>query len=161
MSYFANLLTQKAHSLFLPKEHKAEVERYVWTHQQGMTRREQAPFHRQLDFWALSIATALARSIPPRNGSPSSWGVKFIDTREVDLGEDLSSFLAVVAVAKLGYDDKNVDNPGKILDVANKLAGAGCPVILREMSKDNLIFNPLDRAISVSTALFHEVKARS
>ncbi len=161
MSYFANLLTQSAHSLFLPKEHKVEVERYVWTHQQTRTRREQAPFRRQVDFWALSIATALAKCIPPKNGSPSSWGVKFVDTREVDLGEELSSFLAIIAVAKLGYDDENVDNPGNILDLANKLAGAGCPFILQEMSKDNLIFNPLDRAISFSTSLFHEVKARS
>ena len=157
MSYFTNLLSASAHSLLLPKEHKSNVERYVSMHQVTRAPRERAPFRRKLDFWAFSLAAALVKDLSPIEGPPSKWGEKFIDTKQVDMGNDLCSLLAVVALAKLGQDHENVADPSRIIDLANRLAAVGCGVVLNRLTSNTIRLRPLDRVIGLAKDLQKEV----
>jgi len=159
MNYFANLLAAQAHSLLLPRGHKADVERYVSTHQVTRAPRERAPFRRQLDFWAFSLATALAQGLPPIEGPPSKWGERFIDTQNVELGDDLSSLLAIVSISTLGHDDVDAGKPNRIIDLANRFVAVGCPVVLRALSSNTLRLRPLDRAIAFAKDLREETRS--
>lgn len=153
MSNFANLLSARSYGLILPKNHDEEINRYVSTHSTERGSVERRPFRRQVDFWAFSIATALATDLEPVESAPSSWGKVFIYTVQKILDEDLCALLAVVAVAKIGYDDPEAGDPKRIIDLANRLAGAGCPVVLEKLSEDALRTTPLDRIIEFARSL--------
>ena len=98
MNYFTNLLSTQAHTLRLPTQSKDDIERYVLQHQKGSVSPERAPFRRQLDFWALAIASAIARGIPPMEEPSARWGQKFADTRSVQMPDGLCEMLAVIAL---------------------------------------------------------------
>jgi hypothetical protein len=156
MNYFRSLLTAQAHGLLLPKEHKASVERYVAMHQVTTASPERMPFRRQLDFWAFSLVTALAKGLSPLEDASSKWGERFIDTQHVDMGDDLCALLAVVALAKFGYEHEDVANPRRIIDLANRLAAVGCPLVLNKLGSNALRSLPLDRAIEFARELRDE-----
>ena len=157
-NYFRNLLSAQAHSLLLPKRHKAEVERYVLVHQTTGAKPERAPFHRQVDFWAFSIATALAKGLMPlQENPPSKWGDKFVDTHNVEMSDDLCALLAVVTVAHLGLEHTDVGNGRRIIDLGNRLAAVGCPIVLDQLA-ENVLKPALDRAIDFARDLYQEVQ---
>ena len=161
-NYFRNLLTAQAHSLLLPRSQKADIERYVAMHSLGGTgvTRERAPFQRQLDFWVFSIAAALARGLTPLQvDPPSKWGEKFVDTRSVEMSEDICAVLAIVSVARLGHQHPEVDVPRRIIDLGNRLAAVGCPIVLESLSADVLRKPALDRAMDLARDLYHQVRA--
>ncbi len=153
MSSFADLLSVRNYGLVLPKNHDEEINRYVSMHSTERSSVERQPFRRKVDFWVFSIAIALAKDMEPIESSPGSWGKKFIETSQKILDEDLCAWLAVVAVAKIGYDDPEVGDPKRIVDLANRLAGAGCPVVLKKLSEDALRTTPLDRVIEFARSL--------
>ena len=153
MSSFTDLLSARSYGLVLPKVYDEEINRYVLTHSTEQSSVERRPFRRQVDFWAFSIATALATDLGPIENAPSSWGKVFIYTVQKILDEDLCALLAVVSVAKIGYDDPEVGDPKRIIDLANRLAGAGCPVVLKKLSEDTLRTTPLDRIIEFARSL--------
>ena len=154
MNYFRAFLTSHTHSLFLPKKWRDEIQRSVRQHQQGAGRDpESAPFGRQLDFWALAFATAVARDIPPIESRPSQGGHKFADTRSVELSDDLCELLAVVALGALGADDEGVGDPARVIELANQYAAAGCEEILRQLRPGDLRLSTLDKAINFATEL--------
>ena len=68
MNYFTNLLSSQAHSLRLPASSRDDVERYVMQHQKVAVSPERTPFRRQVDFWAFSIAVALASGMAASTG---------------------------------------------------------------------------------------------
>lgn len=100
------------------------------------------PFPRQVDLWAFSIVTALALELAPREGRVSQWGKTFIYTSQGIIDNDLGSLLAIVAVAKLGLDDPGVAETGQIIELANRLAAAGCPEVLRKLENSPLRTTP-------------------
>lgn len=153
MSGFADLLSARSYGLVLPKDHDEEINRYVSMHSTDRNSVERQPFRRKVDFWAFSIATALVKDLEPRERSPSSWGKKFIETSQKILDEDLCALLAVVAVAKIGHDDPEIVDPKRIVDLANRLAGAGCPEVLKKLSEDTLRTTPLDRVVEFARSL--------
>ena len=153
MSSFSDLLSTRSYGLVLPKNHDEEINRYVSAHSTERGSVERRPFRRQVDFWAFSIATALAKDLEPIEGAPGSWGKVFIYTVQKILDEDLCALLAVIAVAKIGYDDPEVGDPKRIIDLANRLAGAGCPVVLKKLSEDTLRTTPLDRIVEFARSL--------
>ena len=110
-----------------------------------------------MDFWALSIAAALAMELEPREGPASGWGKVFIYTSQGILDNDLGALLAVIAVAKIGHDHPEVDEPRRIVDVANRLAGAGCPVVLNKLTENAIRTSPLDRAVGLARWLQEQV----
>lgn len=151
--YFSDLFRATSHSLVLPSDHKDAISRYVAMHASDRTNVENRPFPRQVDFWAFCIATALALKLEPRDGVPSRWGQKFIDTPQGVMDDDLCSLLAVVAVAKFGLDDPGVTESGRIIELANRLAAAGCPEVLRKLEKSPLSTTPLDQALEFARSL--------
>ena len=154
MNYFRALLTSRAHSLFLPGKWRDDIQRYVRQHQQGAASNpEAAPFGRQLDFWALAFATAIARGVPPLASTPSQGGHKFIDTRSVEMSDALCELLAVVALGTLGPDDEGVEDPARIIELANQYAAAGCEELLRRLRDPDLRLSTLDKAIDFATEL--------
>lgn len=159
MAYFAQLLTQKAHTLRLPKNSKDDIQRLVQMHQS--TGIERAPFRRQLDFWAFSIATALAENLNPLEGPSSKWGDKFIDTRDVEMPETLCELLAISTFHHLGYEHDRIDDPAQIIETGNSLAGAGCPVVLEHMGSKDLRITPLDKALNLAATLFTHTRLTS
>ena len=52
-----------------------------------------------------------------------------------------------------------VGDPRRIVELANRLAGAGCPAVLRKLSEDTLRTTPLDRAIELARTLQDRVRA--
>ena len=159
MNYFTVLLSSQAHTLRLPKEAKDDVERYVLQHQKGAVSLERAPFRRQIDFWAFSISTALAKEMAPLAEASSTWGKKFADTRSVPDG--LCEMLAVIALAELGHDHDGIDDPKQIIELGNRLAGAGCPKVLEQLGDPDLRLTTLDKALEFAAALRSDVLAVS
>ncbi|MCY3705274.1 MAG: hypothetical protein OXH08_07190 [Gammaproteobacteria bacterium] len=154
MNYFKALLTSRTHSLFLPAKWKDDIQRYVRQHQQGGSSNPEAvPFGRQLDFWALSFATAVARGVAPLETPPAQGGHKFVDTRAVELSAELCELLAVVALGTLGPDDEGVEDPARIIELANQYAAAGCEELLLRLRDPDLRLSTLDKAINFATEL--------
>lgn len=161
MNYFTTFLSSQAHTLRLPEKSKDDVERYVLQHQKGTVSPERAPFRRQIDLWAFSIATALANAMPPLEKPSSAWGKKFADTRSVQMPDGLCDLLAVVALTELGFDHDGIDDPKQIIELGNRLAGAGCPKVIEQLSDPGLRLTALDKALEFAAALRSDVLAES
>lgn len=158
VSDFADIFKSRSHGLVLPRDDDDEINRYVAMHSGERENVERRPFRRQVDFWAFSIATALVLKLEPREGTVGRWGKKFIETSQGIMDNDLCSLLAVIAVARLGHDDPEVGEPRRIIDLANRLAGAGCPVVLKELAEIYLRTTPLDRALELARSLQERVR---
>ena len=159
VSDFAHGFMAKGHSLMLPRDDEDAINRYVAMHSGERGNVERRPFPRQVDFWAYSIAAALALNLDPREGPAGRWGKNFIYSSQGIMDNDLCSLLAVIAVAKLGHDNPEVNEPRRIIDLANRLAGSGCPVILKELSENALRTTPLDRALEFASSLQDRVRS--
>ena len=144
--------------LYLPKEDREKIDRYVLKQQSNQSNRERVPFARQVDFWAFCIVAALAKNLAPLEAPPSRWGKMFIQTSQKILTNDLCSLLIVIAVAKLGHNSEEAIDPKQIIDLANRLAGAGCSFVLKELSENTLRTTPLDRLVELVRALQGEVR---
>ncbi|MCY4368315.1 MAG: ATP-binding protein [bacterium] len=151
MAHFAQLLTQKAHTLRLPQDSRDDVQRHVLQHQ--TTTLERAPFRRQLDFWAFSIATALAHELTPIDEPSRRWGKKFADTRSVIIDDWLCDLLAVTAFHYLGSEHDRMDDPAQIIEVNNQLAGAGCSVVLECLNDRDLRLTALDKVLNCAASM--------
>ena len=159
VSDFADTFRSRSHGLVLPQDDDDAINRYVAMHSGERESVERRPFRRQVDFWAFSIATALALKLEPREGPVGRWGKSFIYTYQGILDNDLCSLLAVIAAAKLGHDNPEVDEPRRIIDLTNRLAGAGCPVVLKELAEIDLRTTPLDRALQFASSLQDRVRS--
>lgn len=158
MNKFYDLLSSRQYGLQLPKQDKEQIERYVAQSGRDVSV-ERIPFRRQVDFWAFSIATALAMRLDPLKDPPSRWGKVFIYSSQGVMDDNLCSLLAVVAVAKMGMDGPNFSDPRQIIDLSNRLAGAGCPVVLSKLSGGPLRTTPLDGAIAFARSLRSEARS--
>lgn len=157
--YFSDLFRATSHGLVLPRDDEDAINRYVAMHASNRENVENRPFPRKVDFWAFCIATALALRLEPRDGVPSRWGQKFIDTPQGVMDNDLCSLLAIVAVARLGLDNPGVTESGRIIELANRLAAAGCPEVLRKLENSPVSTTPLDQALECARSLQMQVCA--
>ena len=151
MSAIHRLITSGAYALRLPEAHEDAVHRVVQQHQTGGARPEQHPFARQLNFWALAITTAVARGLEPAEESVQLR--KFVDTRAVEMPEKLCELLCVIALATLGPEHEDVDNPAAIIRLANRYAAAGCPDLLSRLTDPGLRLTPLEKALEFAAEL--------
>jgi len=154
LKYFAALLSATAYSLRLPRHLRDDVSRYVHQHKKGPANPEQAPFRRQLDFWAYSVAVAISEGLEPVEAKRAKRGHSFVDTRSVQMPEDLCALLAVVAAARLGPEQEGLAEPGQIVEFGNRLAAAGCPLVLKELQDGDLRLTPLDKLRAHAELLF-------
>ncbi len=152
-NYFRNLLWGKAYTLYIPKDDKDRAERCVQMHSGGGTNPEERPFKRQLDLWAMCVAVAAARDLEPRRGPISRWGRKFVDTRSVPVDEHIAGLLCVLAVSRYGVDSSDALDPGKIVELGNRLAGAGCPILLDRVFDAKRNVYPMTNLIDFATEL--------
>ncbi len=159
MSDFAELFRVRGHGLVLPRNDEDSINRYVAMHSGERESVERRPFPRQVDFWAFCIATALAMKLEPKEGPMGRWGKIFIYTSQGIMDNDLCSLLAVIAIAKLGHDAPEVNEPRRIVELANRLAGAGCPVVLKELSENPLRTTPLDQGLELARSLQDRVRS--
>ena len=159
MSDFADLFRARAYALVLPRDDEEAINRYVAMHSGERESVERRPFRRQVDFWAFSIATALALKLEPKEGPAGHWGKNFVYTSQGIMDSDLCALLAVIAVAKLGQDHPEVAEPKHIVALANRLAGAGCPEVLKRLSKTDLRTTPLDCALHLARSLQYSVRS--
>ncbi len=159
MKDFADILRSRTIGLVLPREDDDQINRYVAMHSSGRQDIENRPFRRQVDFWAFCIGTALARNLDLREGAVSKWGKSFIYTNQGIIDNDLGSLLAVITVSRLGHQDSGIDEPGRIIELANRLAGAGCSVVLKELAKPDLRTTPLDRVLEFATGMQEKMKS--
>ena len=157
MSHFSVLLSSQAHTLRLPKTAEEDVERFVLQHQTGGTTVERAPFLRKLDFWAFGIVTAVARGLDALEEPSSRWGKKFVDTRAVQMPGGLCDLLAVLALTQLGPEHPGLDDPAEIIELGNRLAGAGVPVLLARIQDPDLRTTALDKALDFAAQLRNEI----
>lgn len=153
MNYFTTLISSQAHTLRLPKKSKDDVERYVLQHQKGAISQEQAPFRRQLDFWALAIVSAIARGLPPLKEPSVKWGRKFADTRSVQMPNGLCEILAIIALTTLGPEHEGIDDPSQIVELGNQFAGVGSPELLKQLRNPDLRTTNLDKALQFASLL--------
>ena len=159
MNRFSAMFAGRNDRLVLPREDKEKFEKYIGQQSVARGNAEYVPFPRQVDFWVFSICTALAMDLDPRTDPISKWGAGFIYVYQGILSEDVAALLAVVAAAKKGHEHPDVDNPAKIIELANRLAGAGCPMVLEKLAEGSLRTNPLDRVISFARSLQRQVQA--
>ena len=156
MSYFATLLCSQAHTLRLPKQFDDDIARFVRQHQEGSLGPEGAPFRRKLDLWAFSVVTAISRGMPPIEEKSARWGKKFIDTKSVEMSDELCEMLAVIALTTLGPDHDDIDDPAAIAELGNRLAGAGCPLVIKSLRDPDLRTTPLDKVLEFATELYEK-----
>ena len=145
MGSFAARLASQAHALRLPRGVEPDVERFVRMHHPGAANPEMVPFRRKLDFWAFAIAVSIATGKVPREGPSRKWGRKFVDTRSVEMSDGLCEMLAIVALSMLGVDHGAVDDSAEIVEVANRMAAAGCGDVLGRLGDRDFRTTPLDK----------------
>ena len=156
MSYFERRLRAQAHALKLPEELKESVDRYVGHLRPGGPDSEQAPFPRRVDLWAYSGFVAIALGRKPVDAARVSRARKFRDTG-VAMSPELCELLAVAAAAGLGPEHDGVTEPAEIINYANRLAFAGCPVVIAELEKVDLRLTPLEKMARHAESLLRKV----
>ena len=160
MNFFADYLKSTNCGLVLPKSDDDQISRYVRTHSAERDNFEQRPFRRQVDFWAFSVVVALALELDPKEGKVNQWGKTFIYTNQGILDNDLASLLAVVEVAMYGPENITTGDPKQLVERANRLAGAGCSRVLKELEQVNLRTTILDRTLDLAAKLLDEVRTK-
>ena len=145
MTFFHRLLTAKAHALRLPSELRDDVELYVRHLSPSAPGPERAPFGRRVDLWAYSVMTAVALGLEPVDEKKAGGGRRFKDTGSVDLSPDLCTLLAAVAGVGFGLDDERARDPAEIVKYANRLAAAGCPVVIERLKALDMKLTPLQK----------------
>ena len=153
MTDFSEFFRARGHGLVLPREDDDAINRYVAMHSGDRQNVERRPFPRQVDFWAFCIATALAMNLKPREDPIARWGKTFINTSQGIMNNHLCSLLTIIAVAKLGHDDPDVTETRRIVELANRLAAAGCPLVIKKLSENILRTTPLDQALELARSL--------
>lgn len=148
MSYdILSMFNATAVSLRVPSELRERIHRYVRQHQGGALIAEQAPFRRQLDLWSAGIAVACAKGLEPRSASSSDWGSKFVDTRSVQLSNKLAELLVTLAASEFGIEDPRLSDPQEVMELANRYAGAGIPVVLEWLEDPGLRQTNIEKVI--------------
>ncbi len=143
MTMFHGMLTARAYSLTLPGALREDADRFVQRHQSGSPKPESAPFRRRLDLWVYSLATAVALGLDPVT---KDRGYRFKDTKTVEMTPELCSLLTIVAAAHPETDPEELRrDPGEIVRFANRLAAAGCPVVIDRLKELDLRLTPLSK----------------
>ena len=156
MIYFQRLLTAKAHSLRLPTDMREDVDRFVRRHQPGGGDPERMPFRRRLDLWAYSVATAVAQGMEPVSAGDARKGYKFKDTASVRMAPELCVLLAVAAAVATEVESSETASAGSIIEFGNRLAAAGCPLVIEKLREVDLRLTPLARVHAYARSLLSD-----
>jgi hypothetical protein len=125
--------TGSQHRLLLPEDVKDRVAPWIQTQATTTYRSaDQAPFRRMVDFWFTAIAWAVAYGIEPAQVTTGrlfvNLGPNPNDIRNFD--EWRAELLTILAVRDFGVDSPGIQDTRKIIDLANRYAEAGAPLLL-------------------------------
>ena len=131
--------TGSQHRLLLPDEIKDRAVRWIQTQTTTAYRNaDQAPFRRMIDFWFTAIAWAVHHGVPPVEQATGrffvSLGPNPNDIRNFE--EWRADLLAVLAVRDYGADSPDTRDTRKVIDLANRYAEAGAPLLLDRLEED-------------------------
>lgn len=73
------------------------------------------------------------------------------------MSPELCELIAVVAAAGLGPENERVTEPSEIIRYANRLAAAGCQVVIAELNKVDLRLTPLEKMVRHAESLLETV----
>lgn len=130
--------TGSQHRLLLPDGIKDRVAPWIQTQPTTSYRTaDQAPFRRMIDFWFTSIAWAVCHCTEPVAEATGrffvSLGPNPNDIRNFE--EWRADLLAILAVRDFGVDSPDVADTRKIIDLANRYAEAGAPLLLEGLEQ--------------------------
>lgn len=153
-------LSSGAYSLTFPEalspaEGGGAIDKYI---QQGVSGAspEQAPFRRRLDLWALGLAIAVAEQLPPYEGKTR----KFVDTKAVDVPDQVASLIFVTAVAKLGQHSQDLNDTGNVVRLCNQYAASGTFRVIEWFESRQMLATPLQTALDNTRDLRHRTAER-
>lgn len=128
-------LRASQHTLKLPEDIKETALR--WVQRQSATAHRKpsdAPFRRLIDFWFASIAWAVHTDIQPVERAS---GGKFVSIgpkqEDVNIEEWRCELLFILAVEEFGQEDARAQNPTDVVDLANRYAEAGAPLLIERL----------------------------
>ena len=67
--------------------------------------------------------------------------------------DGLCEMLAVVALTTLGPEHEGIDDPAQIVELGNRLAGAGSSDVLKHLSDPDLRITTLDKALEFAKSM--------
>ncbi|MFE6173702.1 hypothetical protein [Streptomyces sp. NPDC056464] len=130
--------TGSQHRLLLPDEIKERATPWIQRQATNAYRTaDQAPFRRMIDFWFMAIAWAVRHEAQPvekaTGGLFVNLGPNPNDVRNFD--EWRADLLVILAVRDFGSDSPDVANARKVIDLANRYAEAGAPLLLERLER--------------------------
>ena len=153
-------LSSGAYSLSFPEplspaEGGGAIDKYI---QQGVSGAspEQSPFRRRIDLWALGLAIAVAEQMPPYEGKLR----KFVDTKAVDVPDQVAALIFVTAVAKLGQHTEDLSDTGNVVRVCNQYAASGTFKVIEWFDARQMLSTPLQTALDQARDLRHRTAER-
>lgn len=125
--------TGSQHRLLLPDNIKDRVAPWIQTQPTTAYRSaDQAPFRRMIDFWFTAIAWAVSYGIEPAAETTGRFFVNLgpnpNDIRNFE--EWRADLLTILAVRDFGVDSPDALDTRKVIDLANRYAEAGAPLLL-------------------------------
>jgi hypothetical protein len=130
--------TGSQHRLLLPDRVKDRVTPWIQTQPTTAYRTaDQAPFRRMIDFWFTAIAWAVSHEAEPAEQATGRFFVNLgpnpNDIRNFE--EWRADLLTILAVRDFGEDSPDVSDTRKIIDLANRYAEAGAPLLLDRLEQ--------------------------
>lgn len=134
--------------LRFPKAYFDEVKRFCQTRPEGgrKARIADAPFPRYVDLWFLAVCVGAANSVRLPEDPASGWQSFITGAEGLNSDPWRVDMLELLAIA--AADDTSViGQPRQVLDVANRYASVGTPVVLDwlKSGQSTSIDNLLDR----------------
>lgn len=130
--------TGSQHRLLLPDNIKDRVAPWIQTQPTTAYRSaDQAPFRRMIDFWFTAIAWAVSYGVEPATETTGRFFVNLgpnpNDIRNFE--EWRADLLTILAVRDFGVDSPDVLETRKVIDLANRYAEAGAPLLLDRLEE--------------------------
>lgn len=130
--------TGSQHRLLLPDEVKERATPWIQRQATNTYRTaDQAPFRRMIDFWFTAITWAVRHEVQPvakaTGGLFVNLGPNPNDVRNFD--EWRADLLVILAVHQFGPDSSDVSDTRKVIDLANRYAEAGAPLLLERFER--------------------------
>lgn len=152
------------HRLLLPDRIKDRVT--PWIQVQATTAyrtADQAPFRRMIDFWFAAIAWAIRHGVKPAEDATGRFFVNLgpnpNDIRNFE--EWRADLLAILAVRDFGVDSPDVTDTRKVINLANRYAEAGAPLLLDRLEQStNLALPRLYVVADILSELVSEAAAQ-
>lgn len=130
--------TGSQHRLFLPDWVKDRVAPWIQTQSTTTYRTaDQAPFRRMIDFWFTAIAWAVCHEVDPVDETTGRFFVNIgPNPNDIRIFEEWrADLLTILAVRDFGVDSPDVSDPRKVIDLANRYAEAGGPLLLDRLEQ--------------------------